>query len=353
MKILQVVTLCELGGAQSVVVNLANTLIVSNDVIVAAGEGNGKMWNLLSSSVRQEKISSLHRELSPINEIKTLFALRRLYRKYKPDIIHLHSSKVGVLGRVAFPKSKIVYTVHGFDSIRIAYRKYLYIEKFLQNYCRAIVGVSMYDVKNLQKEGMKNNVQLVYNGISMPNRLESDPFEVKHEYKRKILCIARLSPPKDVELFLKVAALLPQYAFIWIGNQCEYEREHSSNVFFMGSLPNAGAYNEYADLFMLPSNYEGLPMTIIEAMAFGKPVVASNVGGISEIVVNGENGYTVENRAGLFAEKISYILEHEEVYNKFSKASLKRFREDLTVKKMVDGYLKIYDRIIQGKKDRL
>ena len=65
----------------------------------------------------------------------------------------------------------------------------------------------------------------------------------------------------------------------------------------MGSLPNAGAYNEYADLFILPSNYEGLPMTIIEAMAFGKPVVASKVGGISEIVLDDENGYTVENSA--------------------------------------------------------
>lgn len=342
MKIFQLITRTDLGGAQSVVVNLANELCKEHEVIVAAGEGDGKMWNLLSPSIKYEEIPSLHRELSPINELKTLFALRRLYRKYKPDIVHLHSSKVGILGRIAFPKSKIVYTVHGFDSIRIAYRRYLPVEKLLQKYCRVIVGVSIYDRKNLLKEGIKNNVQVVYNGISVPCKLEGNPFRNMQEYRCRVLCIARLSPPKDVDLFFKVATLLPQYAFIWIGNQYEYTQRHPSNVFFMGSLSNAGAYNEYVDLFMLPSNYEGLPVTIIEAMSFGKPIVASNVGGISEIVLNDENGYTVENIPDVFAEKIEYILENSDLYSQFSRNALERFKKNLTVDKMVSEYLKIY-----------
>lgn len=83
-------------------------------------------------------------------------------------------------------------------------------------------------------------------------------------------------------------------------------------------------------------------MTIIEAMSFGKPVVASNVGGISEIVVNGENGYTVENVPDIFAEKIEYILENDDIYNHFSRNALERFKKDLTVDKMTVEYLKIY-----------
>lgn len=146
MKILQVITLSELGGAQSVVVNLANSLAQEHEVTVVAGTGDGKMWLSLNPFVKHECIPSLQRALSPLNEVKTIWALRKLYRKYKPDIIHLHSSKVGVLGRIAFPKSKIIYTVHGFDSIRIAYRKYLPLEKVLQYQCSAIVGVSNYDV---------------------------------------------------------------------------------------------------------------------------------------------------------------------------------------------------------------
>jgi len=119
-------------------------------------------------------------------------------------------------------------------------------------------------------------------------------------------------------------------------------KEHPDNVFFLGNIPNAGIYNSITDLFILPSNYEGLPMVILEAMSFGKPVVASDVGGISEIVQNDWNGYALKNDTTIFAEKIKYILENEEIYAKFSKNALERFNQDLTVDKMVNAYLEIY-----------
>jgi glycosyltransferase involved in cell wall biosynthesis len=163
----------------------------------------------------------------------------------------------------------------------------------------------------------------------------------KKKYEGKIICIARISQQKRFETFLEVASLLPTYAFVWVGNQ---ENVHNTpeNVFCLGSVPNAGRYNQLVDLFMLPTNYEGLPVVIIEAMSYGKPVVASNVGGISEIVVNGENGYTVENSASEFAEKIQYILENESVYKMFSENAYRRYREHLTVEKMVQGYMEVY-----------
>jgi glycosyltransferase involved in cell wall biosynthesis len=93
---------------------------------------------------------------------------------------------------------------------------------------------------------------------------------------------------------------------------------------------------------MLPSNYEGLPMVIIEAMSFGKPIVASNVGGISEIVRNGTNGYVVENNAETFAIHIKRILEDSDKYNNFARASLDIYNAELTVDRMVNCYLDIY-----------
>lgn len=140
---------------------------------------------------------------------------------------------------------------------------------------------------------------------------------------------------------MAVAELLPEYAFVWIGNQHKV-KEHPDNVFFMGNIPNAGAYNAIADLFILPSNYEGLPIVILEAMSLGKPIVASDVGGISEIVRNGENGFVVENSPEAFRNHILSILEDEEVYKKFSVRSAQIFKEKLTVDKMVNAYLKIY-----------
>jgi hypothetical protein len=165
MKVFQIVTLSELGGAQSVVVNLSNALSIGHEVIVIAGEGDGKMFQMLKDNIKYIKLNSLKRKISPINEIYTICSFYQLYLKYKPDIIHLHSSKAGILGRLVFPKNKIIYTVHGFDSIRLAYRKYLPIERLLQNRCKAIVAVSHYDENNLRLEHINHNVRCVYNGI--------------------------------------------------------------------------------------------------------------------------------------------------------------------------------------------
>ena len=282
MRILQIITLSELGGAQSVVINLANKLSENHEVIVAAGEGDGKMWQMLDSDVKQEHCKHLKRALSPVNDILTIIDFWKLYWKYKPDIIHLHSSKAGMLGRIAFPLNKTIYTVHGFDSIRLAHRKFLPVERLMQYACKAIVGVSHYDVKSLRAERITHNVHCVYNGIHPVEPNKERSFHLPEKYNKVILCIARLSPQKDSDLFMAVAALLPGYAFVWIGNQQEV-KEHPDNVYFLGNIPNAGIYNSIADLFILPSNYEGLPMVILEAMSAGKPVVASNVGGISEI----------------------------------------------------------------------
>ena len=340
MIILQIITLCELGGAQSVVINLANELCKKHEVIVASGEGDGKMWAMLNPKIKQEHCQHLKRALSPINDFRTLFTFWNLYRKYKPDVIHLHSSKAGMLGRIAFPSSKVIYTVHGFDSIRLAYRKFLPIERFMQGACKAIAGVSNYDKKNMLSENINRNVYTIYNGIK-ENTAEEKLSLPLNGYKKIILCIARVAKPKRLDVFLETAKLLPEYGFIWIGNQ-QTVQQHPQNVIFLGNIPNAAKYNSIADLFMLPSDFEGLPMVIIEAMSHKRPIVASNVGGISEIVRNGENGFTVENSAEEFAKRIKEILEDDDKHKQFSQNSYKRFLQDLTVEKMVESYLELY-----------
>lgn len=345
MRILQIVTLSELGGAQTVVINLANKLCENHETIVVAGEGDGKLFELLDSRITTDRIPSLVRRLSPLNEIKTVLAMKRLYNKYRPDVIHLHSSKAGLLGRISFPKSKIVYTVHGFDSIRLAYRKFLPLEKVLQYRCAAIAGVSKYDERNLKEEGISNNVSTVYNGIYKPYHLEKDPFKQYEKYQYKVLCIARLSPQKNLNLFIEVARKLPEYAFIWIGNQEDPKFDFPDNVFFMGNISEAGSYTEYADLFMLPSNYEGLPMVIIESLAMGTPVIASAVGGITELL-NGKNGKALENDA----EKMVYAIKEYLSFSEDEKSTIKKnayetYLDHFTVDKMVKGYLEIYNKI--------
>lgn len=343
-----VITRSELGGAQSVVVQLANALCHEHDVVLVAGEGDGKMWELVDSSVTRIDCPHLQKSLSLKSDLLAAIALRRIYRKHRPDVIHLHSSKAGALGRIVFPSKRVVYTVHGFDSIRLAFRKFLPVERVLQRYAMAIVGVSNYDSKNMVTERITRNISTIYNGLTTPNTENITDFEVFNKYSKVVLTIARINPQKNPALFVEIARLMPEYGFVWIGNQHEVTEfgELPANCHFLGNILNAGAYCSKADLFMLPSNYEGLPMVIIEAMSFGKPVVASDVGGISEIVRNDTNGYVVENSAEAFATRIREILQNREKYEAFSRASLDIYNAELTVDKMVAGYLNIYQSLL-------
>jgi glycosyltransferase involved in cell wall biosynthesis len=153
-------------------------------------------------------------------------------------------------------------------------------------------------------------------------------------------------------LFVAVARRLPKYAFVWIGNQKQPEFEYPENTYFMGNIPNAGAYTKFADLFFLPSNYEGLPIVIIEALSMGVPVVASAVGGISELL-DGKNGYAVANQEELMAEKIEELLH----LNAMTKQNVSQHAEDtyaayFTVEKMSQAYEHIYQHMLSNIKVR-
>ena len=149
--------------------------------------------------------------------------------------------------------------------------------------------------------------------------------------------------PKRFDLFCKIADELSDfdYQFIWIGNK-EKISPIPQNVMMLGEKKDAHQYYRYSDLALLISDYEGLPISLIEALCYSKPIIASNVGGISEIVLNNQNGYVLNNDEDFFAEKINYILENDEISLKFSKKSSEIFQENLTVEKMVDNYTYIY-----------
>ena len=345
MRILQVITRSCLGGAQSVVVNIANELCrAGHEVIVAAGTDDGQMWPLLDSNVRQVECRHLVRPLSPRHDLQAVFGLRSIYRKFRPDVVHLHSSKAGMLGRMAFPPGRTVYTVHGFDSIRLAFRKLLPVERLMQHRCAAILGVSRYDEENLRAEGIRHNTGFVYNGIPAPKEQEDVRWNIPSKFRKTVLCIARLSPPKKSGLFLQTARMLPEYAFVWIGNQHPVE-DTPQNVFFLGNIPDAARHNRLADLFILPSNYEGLPMVLLEAMSHGVPAVASDVGGVREVIGDGIAGYAVENTPEAFAARISEVLGNDELHGRLSRNARQRFDELFTVDRMVDGYMEVYRNI--------
>jgi glycosyltransferase involved in cell wall biosynthesis len=325
-------------------------------VMVAASAG-GELWKILPEQVLIWPIKSLKRAISPLDDFKTYLEIRRIYKVYQPDVIHLHSSKIGFLGRLAFPKHRTLYTVHGFDSVRIAFRRFLFVEKALQFRVAHIVGVSQYDFKNLIAEGITNSVSYIYNGIfdhysetrhSHPNDPVPQTLDARNKKSFSVLCIARLSPQKRFGLFCEVARLLANHDidFYWIGNK-ETPENLPENVHCLGEIPNAYRLMASAHLFFLPTDYEGMPISILEALCYGIPVVASDVGGIKE-VLNGKNGVALENNAKTFAAQILHYKENPELYQQAQLQARNSYLEHFTVEKMYNSYKYLYQSMIKS-----
>lgn len=350
MKIFQVITASEYGGAQTIVADLIRKFSDQHEVFVLYG-GEGEAWENLGDNFTRIRLNKHRKEISP----KDLITYLRLlyYRfKYRPDVVHLHCSKMGTLGRLAFSKKTIVYTMHGFDSVRKAFPKFMIIEKSLRNRVAKFVGICQYDINCMAEEGIVNNMHLVYNGVvdDSSRELKVDDNiiarklqQIKEVYPRTIMCIARISRQKRFDLFLDIAKAKPQYAFVWIGNK-EKVPDVPDNVFCLGEASAAHLYLKYADMFILPTNYEGLPMSLLEAISFSKPAVASNVGGISEIL-DGNNGFAVENSIEAFSEKIDYILSDDERLKKMGEAARKSYLDKFTITQMTEKYKKLFEEV--------
>lgn len=362
MKILHIITNTELGGAQKVCADLCACQIRDGNSVAVCSMAGGFLWNALPSSVVQIQLKNLVKEISPLKDLKAFFEISAAIKKFSPHIIQLHSSKAGVLGRAAAFGSgaKVCYTVHGFDSIRLSHKIFLPLEKILQNFCSAIVAVSFYDEKNLRAEKIRRNVVTIYNGISSEPVQYEKKFPFETSGKKIILSVARISAPKKIGTFLNVAKLFDaqKFLFVWIGGDGKHSAEElekiydvPENVVLMGDVQNASRFMKLCDVFVLFSNFEGLPMTIIEAMAAKKSVVASNVGGIGELV-DETNGALTENLAdeNLEAEdaakKIMRILSDENLKKSMEENSYGKFCEKFTLEKMYEGYKKIYEKIL-------
>lgn len=354
MKILHAITLAELGGAQSVLLNLVQKSVDDGDeVMVVSAEGD-LFWKSLPPGIHKRVLPTLQRAIHPLKDERVIRDLRKIYKEFRPDVVHLHSSKMAFLGRLAFPRSIIIYTVHGFDSIRIAFRQFLRLERILQYRARFIVAVSNYDYKNLINEGITQNVSFVYNGISdfancapdiESNALASAKDIIQKSKNFNVLCIARLAAPKRFDLFCETAQILKEDGvnFFWVGNKQHVENT-PANVHCLGEVPNAHQLLPLVNIFLLPSDYEGMPMSILEALSYGTPVIASNVGGISEVLDN-TNGFAIPNHPQTFAEHILLYKNGHMLYEQTKMKARDSYTSHFTVDKMYESYRTLYNTI--------
>lgn len=276
-----------------------------------------------------------------IKNLKAYQKIKSLLRRNEYDLIHCHSPIGGVISRLASrnTKSKVVYTAHGFHFYQGASWKswwiYYPIEKFLSRYTDILITLNYEDYENAKTFFMKKLVYIPGIGIDFQKYQISE--ETKQENRKQsqwgssniLLCsVGELIPRKNHKIILETLSKIKneEIHYIILG-QGELKKglqdlakklKIENQVHFLGYRTDIQEFLSISDIYVFPSIQEGLPVALMEAMAVGLPIIASNIRGNSDLIRDGENGFLVENRWEEYAVKIQEFIENSSLRKNFS-----------------------------------
>ncbi len=317
MKILYVITSADHGGAQKYVLALAAHF---KGTIVAGNEAAWLFDEAAKRGIPTIRLKHLKREISPLNDFLAISELKKLIAKEQPDLLHLNSTKAGVIGSLAakkHPKTKVIYTVHGFilNEPLGALKRALYgfLERLAAKYRAYTIAVSKADYAALLAAGAasQNALKVVYNGLEPIDFLGRSAARQQLNLPAEgfiVGTIANFYKTKGLDILIEAIAALPSDVasyklhaphFVIIGSGPEQKnlqqlianRKLQNIVQLVTNQANAARLLKAFDLFVLPSRKEGMPFALLEALSAGLPIVATNVGGVREVL--GNEGFIV------------------------------------------------------------
>ena len=286
-------------GEDEIRKNICTTIIYSGNRKEIDSE---KIESEFSNGVSLIKINMV-REFSPFQDFKSIIHLRKELQRLNPDVIHLHSSKAGVLGRIAcfslFKRKKIFYTPHGYSFLRtdisdLTKKIYWLIEKKNQQ----LFGGTTIACGDTEFEIAKTigDSKLIRNGINIEEVQQHLLFH--QNTKLTIGIIGRITFQKNPNLFNQIALRFPNFNFVWIGDGELNATLTAPNIRITGWFMDRNEVLKQLnmiDIYLQTSLWEGLPIAILEAMVMKKPVLATNVIGNKDIVIPNETGFLFDN----------------------------------------------------------
>jgi glycosyltransferase involved in cell wall biosynthesis len=370
MKILQVITLgTNIGGAQIHVLDLAISLHKrGHDVHVLTGTfGELNQW-LTEAGVSNAHFPLLKREISPLYDMRCFLKLQAFIKQFKPDVVASHSSKAGIIVRLVcfFLNIPNTFTVHGWsfeaNASKINQRFYFIIERILGFFsCKLItVAHTGYELGVKRRIVPPEKLVTVFNGVRDigENRLKTGSNTEGVMPSVKLVMSARFQSQKDHETLIR--ALIPlkneNFHLSLLGDGTEtladiqtLVNEHGlkEKVSFVGFTTDVVNYLKQADICILISHSEGLPLSILEAMSIGLPIIGSNVGGICKQVKQGYNGFLVERKdVEDLTEKVKLLMNNPTLRREMGKNSRSLYEKEFQLDKMVDKTIAVYQSIL-------
>ena len=356
VKVLHVIARMNLGGTA----NYINKLVENNPNSYLA-TGHVQKFEIEVPNIENlgvYRVKDLGRKISPINDFKSWIELRKIIKKLKPQIIHTHTFKAGLIGRLIPGKYKRVHTFHGqlFDdpSFSCFTKKLIFlIEKLLAYRTDFFISVGQKVGNELRSKGIgrQKTWASVPPGVCQLTRYEKLEARYKLNLPKNGLIVgwlARVTQVKNPKLISEIARNFPEFTFAIGGNGDEYDSIKASapsNLILLGWVDPAYFWSA-VDIAISTSHNEGMPISIIEAQLYGIPAISFDVGSTSEVIENGATGYIVKGDLIEFQAKLERILNSEDLRQKFGKNAKEVSERKFNVPLLIKTHDNIYKNLI-------
>lgn len=339
------------GGVFTYIVDLANELVNKYDMYIAYAVRKQTPKNYkdyFDKRIHLIEVKNFGRAINPTKDIAAFFELKKIAAEVKPDVIHLHSSKAGAIGRVAFDgKIPMFYTPHGYsflmENCNPTKRK---VFKLIESVCakRNCTTISCSVGEHQETLKITKNAAYVNNGINMEELQEIVDQTEKVTHPFTVFTLGRICYQKNPTLFNEIAESLPDVKFVWVGDGELRDQLTSENIEITGWADRSTAirYAVNADVFLLPSRWEGLPISLLESMYMKKACVVSNVIGNRDVIHNGENGFVCTK----VEDFVKAIEECQDENGKLTERAYQDILKMYNTKVMAEQYSKKYEMAI-------
>ena len=375
-KVLHLVTRLDLGGAQQNTLHTVKTLDRSRfDVVLVCGRGGMLDEEALAvPGLKVVFLDSLVREINPFLDLLAFLELTKLFLAENPSVLHTHSSKAGILGRFAAALSKapiVVHTYHGFGfhdgQNPLVKASFVFLERICSFFTDALIFVSKANIDYASKHGIvrPENAVLIRSGVSLsafPAEVDAKKLKTSAGigmHKKVVLSIGNLKPQKNAADFVAAAALVlkdaPETRFVFIGDGPQktalqakaFALGLEGKVLFLGWRRDAAQWLSSADAFVMTSLWEGLPRSLIEAMKSGLASVCYATDGVTDLLVDGENGFLVApGDSAALAERLLRLLGDDALRARLGKAAASAIGPEYDIDGMVRAQEALYERLL-------
>ena len=369
VKVVQIIARMNVGGPAVIVADLMRSIDSSKvEQVLITGycdSDEADYLETVATDIKATRIAGLGRSVSVVSDIRAFFALVAMIKKIAPDVIHTHTAKAGVLGRLAAilagRSAKRVHTFHGhllhgyFSGWKV--KLVIAIEKFLAKRTDILIAIGNQVKDDLLAAGIgkRDQYRVFFPGLVEPAKISKDAARQQFSMQAGDVYVAyvgRMTAIKRPDRLLNTAAEIKArnlpVKFIVAGEGDLFEatkrdcERRDLPVKFLGWRKDIGALFAASDIAILTSDNEGIPLTLIQAAQASLPIVATGVGSVSDIVVHEVNGYLVDSEPAALADALQKLAIDPVLREIMGKAGRERTSRYFSLEKMCADHTELY-----------